>query len=140
LLNPALTPHGVDGHDRPFDCQHIQQFRDGDDLAGLLSHLDLGQHKALACGKGRDHMNGGPPFRPVMRAADRLTTNDDHALWYTAHSRDPGGEAAVELRVARRSPRWSRARCAVLEGAETAQKLQPLGAKQGNRGEAHGAR
>src|SRR3546814_7062152 len=53
----ALAAHGVDGDDRPFDGQHVEQTRDRHDLVRLLRHLDLAEHQAMPRGEactGRD--------------------------------------------------------------------------------------
>ena len=79
----ALAAHRIDGHDRPLDRQHVQQFGDGDDFVGLCRDLDLPQDKALACRKGRDHvdrrvaagLSAGPPRR--------LTIDGNHSLCHT---------------------------------------------------------
>jgi hypothetical protein len=53
----ALTAHGVDRYDGAFDLQHLKQARDGHDLIGFLSRFDLAQHKTLAGGEGRNHVD-----------------------------------------------------------------------------------
>src|SRR5436190_5344686 len=52
LSDIALATHRIDGHDRPFDRQHLQELGDGDDLVGLLRHLDLAEYEALTCCEG----------------------------------------------------------------------------------------
>ena len=41
----------------PFDLQHLEQARDGHNLIGFLSRFDLAQHKTLAGGEGRNHVD-----------------------------------------------------------------------------------
>ena len=48
----AKAAHGVDGDDGAFDCHHGEEFGYGDDLIGFFRHLDLPEHKALACREG----------------------------------------------------------------------------------------
>jgi len=47
----ALAAHGIDGDDGALNGQHVQQLGNGDDLIGLVRHLDLPQHQALRAAK-----------------------------------------------------------------------------------------
>jgi hypothetical protein len=90
----ALAAHRVDGDDGALDGQHVQQPGDGDDLVGLVGHLDLGEHEALARGEGRDHVNRR---LGAFRAAQRLAIDRDDVGRGAGLRRDPGGKAALEL-------------------------------------------
>jgi hypothetical protein len=125
----------IDGHDRPLDRQHVEQFGDGDDLVGLFRHLHLTQHEALTGGERGDHvdrrvaavLSTGPP--------QGLAVDGKHPLRRSGQCRDPGDEASLELLgvehrqdVAEMVVRW----CAVLERTEATQKLAFLAAEQGD--------
>src|SRR5580692_11181812 len=53
LRDVTLAAHRVDGYDRPLDLQHAQELGDGDDLVGLLPHLDLAENQTLSRGESR---------------------------------------------------------------------------------------
>lgn len=46
----AMTTHRVDGYDRAFDAQEVEQPRDGDDFVGFFADFGLSEHHALARG------------------------------------------------------------------------------------------
>ena len=50
LTNFALAPHRINGHDRAFDAQQFQQFRDGRDLIGFVIDLALSENEFLDTG------------------------------------------------------------------------------------------
>src|SRR6202042_2788585 len=60
LRDVALTAHRVDSHDRPLELQHAQELGDGDDLVGLLRHLDLTENQTLSCGESRHDVESDP--------------------------------------------------------------------------------
>ena len=53
LRDVTLAAHRVDGYDRTLDLQHAQELGDGDDLVGLLPHLDLAEYETLSRGESR---------------------------------------------------------------------------------------
>ena len=59
LANFALTSHRINGHDRAFENQQCQQFRDGRDLIGFVIDLALSKDEFLATGPSRNHVDGG---------------------------------------------------------------------------------
>lgn len=48
-----LRPHRVDGDDRAFDREHVEQFRDRRDLVGFAVDGALRQHEPRCRGVGR---------------------------------------------------------------------------------------
>ena len=50
FANFALELHRINGHDRAFDPQQFQQFRDGRDLIGFVIDLTLSENELLATG------------------------------------------------------------------------------------------
>ena len=50
LANFTLTPHCINGHDRAFDAQQFQQFRDGRDLIGFVIDFALSENEFLVTG------------------------------------------------------------------------------------------
>ena len=143
LRDRPLAADGVDGHDGPFDRQHVQQFGNGDDLVGLPGHLDLTEHQTLTRREGRDHMDGGRAFRPVMRTAQRLAVDGNHTLWQAGDCANPGGETMLEhLCIERRQDiaEVVVGRRSILERREPTQHIQPLGTEERDRGDALGTR
>ena len=105
----ALAAHGVDGDDGTLDGQHVEQLGDGEDLVGLVRHLDLPQHQPLARGEGRDHVDGCVAAL-LSRSTRGLAVDGDHPFRNPDQRRHPGDEAAWNCsasRLARMSPRWS---------------------------------
>jgi hypothetical protein len=54
----ALAAHRVNGDDRAFDRQEVEQLRDRDNLVGFFRHLHLPEHTTLTGGERGHHMNG----------------------------------------------------------------------------------
>ena len=52
LRDVALAAHGIDGDDRAFDRQQVEQLGNCHDFIGLFRHLDLPEDEPLAGGKG----------------------------------------------------------------------------------------
>ena len=50
FANFALDTHRINGHDRAFDLQQFQQFRDGRDLIGFVIRLALSEKEFLITG------------------------------------------------------------------------------------------
>ncbi len=92
----ALAAHRINGHDRPLDRQHVQQLGDSNDFVGFFRDLELAQHKALARGEGRNHVDR--LFRPLLLigAAQRLAVDGDDLRRCLGQRRDPSGKAALE--------------------------------------------
>ena len=93
----TLATHRVDRHDRPLDGKHVQKLGNGGDLVGLLGHLDLSEHEALACGKGRDHVDRRLAGPLLERAAHRLAIDGDDVRRRASQRGDPAGKALLEL-------------------------------------------
>ena len=128
--------------DCPFDGQHLQQFRDGDDLIGLFRHLDLAEHQALARREGGDHVDRRLAVLLLAGPPNRLAVDGDHPLGSSGQRRDPGNKAALELlgiqdgeNVAEMIVR----RRAFVERTEAAQQAKLLAAEQGDIGDRLGA-
>ena len=75
LSDGFLTPHGIHAHNTPFECQELEEFREGGNLIGLLLGFHLSQHYPIFCGPSTDHMDSGLVGLPIIRAAQRLTVN-----------------------------------------------------------------
>lgn len=126
----ALAAHRIDGDDRPLDRQHLQQLGDGHDLVGLVRHVDLTEHQALAGGEGRDHVDGGLGAGLLIGAPRGLAVDRDH-LGRRAGQRATQqrwldverGEDVAEM-IVRRRP--------VAKRPEPAQQLQLLLAEAGD--------
>src|SRR4051794_16333515 len=95
LRDAALASHGLDGHDGALDRQQVQQLGDGDDLIGLVRHLDLTQHEALTGRKGRHHVKRALALL-AKGLARRLAIDGDHLGRGTRELADPAHEAATE--------------------------------------------
>ena len=97
LGDVALAAHRVDGHDGAFDGHHVEQLGDGDDLVGLLRHLDLAEHEPLTRREGGDHVDRRLAALLLAGAARGLAVDGDHLALARAGQRgDPGDEAALE--------------------------------------------
>ena len=101
LRDVALAAHRVDGHDRPLDLQHAQELGDGDDLVGLLRHLDLTENQTLSRGESRHDVDrtlgvllllGGLRTGP----AHGLAVDGDHFGRNPRLRRDPRDKATLE--------------------------------------------
>ena len=51
LANFSLPPHRANGHNRAFELQQFQQFRDGRDLIGFVIDLALSKNEFLVTGQ-----------------------------------------------------------------------------------------
>lgn len=79
-----LRPHGVDGDDRAFDVEHLQEIGYGGDLVGLSVDGALRQHEAGVGGVGRDQMQRAGSVR-LPRSAQRLAVHGDDLAGERAH-------------------------------------------------------
>ena len=124
--------------DRPLDGQQVQQFGDGDDLVGLLGHLDLAEHQALARRKGGNHVDWRVALPLLAGPPGGLAIDGDDPLGSSGQRGYPGDEAALELLVVQHGEDIAKMvvrRRAVGEAAEAAQKVQLLAAEQGDVGD-----
>src|SRR4051794_20258478 len=135
LCDVALAAHGIDGHDRTLDRQHVQQFGNSDDLVGLFRDLHLTQHEPLAGCEGRNHVDRRDAVLLSARPPRGLAINGNHPVRRSGQCSDPGDKASLELLgvehcqdVAEMIVCWR----AVLEGTEAAQKLALLATEQGD--------
>lgn len=91
----ALSAHGIDADQTPFDGQGLQQLRDGRDLVTLVGDLFLTQNQPQAGGEGADHVHCTVPSRG--RSSQGLAI-DGHVLAQGAdHAPDPAPEDLLEL-------------------------------------------
>src|SRR4051812_19383195 len=135
LCDVALATHGIDGHDRTLDRQHVQQFGNSDDLVGLFRDLHLTQHEPLAGCEGRNHVDRRDAVLLSARPPRGLAINGNHPVRRSGQCSDPGDKASLELLglehcqdVAEMIVCWR----AVLEWTEAAQKLALLATEQGD--------
>jgi hypothetical protein len=130
-----------DADDGSFDGQHVQEFRDGDDLVGLLRHLDLCEHKTLAGGKGRNHVNGVHSLLPAAAPAG-LAIDGDHFSRHAGLLCSPAHKTLLECLGIERGEHLAQAvmtrRC-VHKCAKAPQQRKLLFPELGNRGEGLGA-
>jgi len=125
-----------DGHHGAFDGQHVQKLGDGDDLIGLVGHLHLTQHQALAGGEGRDHVDG--VFGHAFGAAHGLAVDGHHPFGDPDQGGHPGHEATLERLGVERGQDVAqvivgrRARC---KGAKPSQQSELLVAEAGDVGD-----
>ena len=143
LSDAALAAHSVDGHNRPFDLQHLQQLGDRYDLIRFFGHLDLAKHQSLARREGRYHVDRGLAALLVVRAAHGFAIDGDHALGKAGSRRDPGDKAALEGLAVQRGEDiaatimgWR----AIAIGEETPQECELFDPKEGNLGYCVGSR
>jgi hypothetical protein len=123
----------------PSNRQHVEKLWDCQDLIGLLRHLDLTEHEALARGEGGNHMNGGLRALLVAGSAHGLAIDRNHPRGNPRYRGHPGDEAALERigvqsgeDVAEVIMGWR----AILERAEPAEQSQLPGAEEGDLREA----
>src|SRR5215218_8030153 len=91
----SLAAHGVQRHDAVFQCELVQQFRDGCDLVRRLVNTTLAQHEALLARPGAHEVQGGSLPPAIERAPERLAIDGDHLTFKAVHERaDPGREPA----------------------------------------------
>src|SRR3954466_6219423 len=135
LCDVALAAHGIDGHDRTLDRQHVQQFGNSDDLVGLFRDLPLTQHEPLAGCEGRNHVDRRDAVLLSARPPRGLAITGNHPVRRSGQCSDPGDKASLELLgvehcqdVAEMIVCWR----AVLEWTEAAQKLALLATEQGD--------
>ena len=125
----ALAVQRVQGHHRTVQRQHVQHLPHRGNLVRLAVHAALRQHRAVARGPHVDHVQGGLPVRPVVRAARRLAVHRVHvAVRLARHERPHEPREPLLERVRVQHPEQARervvARRPVLVGQPLAQKLQ----------------
>ena len=101
LRDVTLAAHRVDGYDRTLDLQHAQELGDGDDLVGLLPHLDLAEYETLSRGESRHDVDRTLEILLLLRS---LRTGPAHGFAVDGDDfgrnpglrRDPGDKATLE--------------------------------------------
>ena len=98
LSDLNLTAHRINCHQRAFDFQHLQQFRDRRDLVALLIDHDLTQRNVICTGPRADHMDGRFTARAIVTSSQSLAVDgDDLAITDFMQSRNPAQQALLEL-------------------------------------------
>ena len=77
LSDLGLRPHGVDGDERPRQCQAFEQQWDGGDLVGLGLARLLAERETPAAGPGRNHVGRPAVLGTVVRSARGLAVDGD---------------------------------------------------------------
>ncbi len=139
LRHGTLASHGVDSDDSTFDLHHVEQRGNGNDLTGLLAHLDLRQRPALTRGKGRDHVDRVLCAFLLIVATQGFAIDRDDLGRGFGQRRNPAHKAALEGARVERGKNIAQGimgRGSISEGAEAPQQGECLDAEPGEIGEA----
>lgn len=134
----GVAARGVDGYDRAFDVQHVQEPGDRDDLVGLFRHLELSQHKPLPRGEGRDDVDRRLVAGLAAGAPGGLAIDGDHLRRHAAGGCGPGHKALLEALGIERGEDLAQAVMGgrpMAIGPEPAQQIKLRLAKPGDVGE-----
>ena len=97
LGNFFLAPHGVNRDNGSPQGQGLYQFRDGSDLIGLVSGLELAQHQADIRSPGTDQVYRGAAVGSVVGAAQGFSIDGDcFTLEGFGKLPHPAGEEVME--------------------------------------------
>jgi hypothetical protein len=121
-----LRPHRVDGDDRSFEREHVEEFGDRGDFVGFAIDGALRQHEPGPRGVGGDEMQRAGPVG-LSRAAQPFAVHGDDFARLRAKRRRPSGKTLLQRRrieQPKHFPQGLGARDALFEGQELAQPAE----------------